>query len=146
MKLNKKGIIAIFISALLFSLTLYTLYSTKNKPETNIYLMQVGAYKNYDNVVKMTRDIENYGVLKENNLYKIFIGVTKDDEVYNKLLDIYGKDLSSYKKVIKVSDEELDEKINKYDKLISKINSKEELDLIIKEELKMITNVLGEKV
>lgn len=143
--MNKKIIIISILASLLMSAAIYGYY-IKNNKESKIYLMQIGAYKNYDNVLKNTKDVSNYFVFKENDLYKVFIGVAASDEAYTKLLNIYGNDYNSYKKTINLSDKDLESKIIKYDSLINKVKTKEEIDLIVKEEIKMISDVFEETI
>ncbi len=131
--------------AVLMSGAIYGFYIKETK-RSSIYLMQIGAYKNYDNVIKNTKGIENYFVLKENDLYKVFIGITASDDVYTKLLKTYGNEYNSYKKTINLTDKELENKIIKYDSLINKVETKEEMDIIIKEEIKMVSNIFDETV
>lgn len=140
--MNKKLFAIITVVTLLFSFVIYKLYNGEDK--NLIYLMQVGAYRNYDNAIKLSEDLDNYFILKEDDLYKIYIGLTKSDEVYNKLVNLYASNISSYKKILNIYDEELDYKITKYDELLSKTNNKEDIDLIMKEEVKMINEYIGE--
>lgn len=62
------------------------------------YILQEGAFKNYNGVIKTTRNYNNYVISKEDELYKIYIGVTLDKEVYNKLISMYSKTSSTYMK------------------------------------------------
>ena len=143
--MNKKIIVISVVTALMFSAAIYGYYIKIKKPSA-IYLMQIGAYKNYENVLKNTKGIENYLVLKENDLYKVFIGIAASDETYTKLLNVFGNEYNSYKKTITLSDKNLEDKIIKYDSLINKVNTKEEIDLIVKEELKIVSNIFDETI
>ena len=119
-------------------------YITNNSLIFFIYnILQVGAYSNYDNVVKNTRELENYIVYEENNLYKIFIGITSDTEIYNKLVTTYASNLSTFKKTVKINNEEIENKINNFDKVIKNTDDKTNLNIIIKEELKILEKFLN---
>ena len=143
--MNKKILILSILIALVFSFAIYGYYVNLNK-KNFIYLMQVGAYKNYDNAIEISKNIDNYFIIKEEDLYKVFIGITASDEVYSKLLDLYALEFNSYKKTVHLNDKELTNKIIKYDSLIKKIDSKEEVDMIIKEEFKLLSNITIENV
>ena len=100
--MNKKIILILIALSLCFSFLMYKIYRKTENESTPIYLIQVGAYKDYNNLSEATKNYENYIVRKEEGLYKIFIGVTKDEEVLSKLLSIYLDGRDNYKKVLKI--------------------------------------------
>lgn len=140
--MNVKKVIILVILSICFFFMIYRNYKSKESKFEEIYILQVGAYKNYDNVVKMTRDLDNYIIYEENNLYKIFLGVTLREDIFNKLESFYNEDYSIFKKVIKISNEEYINNLKKYDTLINKTNDKEILDNIVKKELRELEVVL----
>lgn len=144
-KINIKGCAIILGIALLFSCIIYIKYKNNDKGTNEYYILQVGAYKNYDNVIKKTREYENYIIYEEDDLYKIFIGITKDNELYDKLSKIYANNSNTFKKVIKIRDEEFETKIKNYDKVINKTDDKTNLNIIIKEELKLLEKLLNKQ-
>ena len=132
--MNKKIILILIIIVCLFTCGIFGLYK-KEKPIYNKYfLLQVGAYKNYDSISKKTKEYENYLVLKEDDLYKLYIGVTKDDEVYKKLVNLYTNTSSIYKKEISISNKKFNDTLTKYDSLIKNSEDIKEINLIIKSE------------
>ena len=139
---NKKIILILIIIVCLFTCGIFGLYK-KEKPIYNKYfLLQVGAYKNYDSISKKTKEYENYLVLKEDDLYKLYIGVTKDDEVYKKLVNLYTNTSSIYKKEISISNKKFNDTLTKYDSLIKNSEDIKEINLIIKSELKFLEEIL----
>lgn len=136
----KKIIIPIILS-LCFFLLIYKNYKNKKVEYKEIYILQIGAYKNYDNIINKTKYLDNYLIYEENNLYKIFVGVTLNNNTYNKLESFY-KDDSTFKKVIKINNEEYIDNLKKYDTLINETNDKEVLNTIIKKELRELEVVL----
>jgi len=141
--MNIKKIVILLIIALFFSSIIYFKYNKEENTAKEYYILQVGAYSNYDNVVKNTRELENYIVYEENNLYKIFIGITSDTEIYNKLVTTYASNLSTFKKTVKINNEEIENKINNFDKVIKNTDDKTNLNIIIKEELKILEKFLN---
>lgn len=140
--MNKKIILILIIIVCLFTCGIFGLYK-KEKPIYNKYfLLQVGAYKNYDSISKKTKEYENYLVLKEDDLYKLYIGVTKDDEVYKKLVNLYTNTSSIYKKEISISNKKFNDTLTKYDSLIKNSEDIKEINLIIKSELKFLEEIL----
>ena len=140
--MNKKKILGVVIISLIFSIFIFKKYKASENSYKTLYVIQVGAYKDYENVIKNTRNFDNYIVYEENNLYKIFIGLTFDKNIYDKLINIYVKDNSSFQKEIKVTNDEFIKNINTYDTLIKNTNDKERLNLIIKEEMKLLNKLL----
>lgn len=136
----KKIIIPIILS-LCFFLLIYKNYKNKKVEYKEIYILQIGAYKNYDNIINKTKYLDNYLIYEENNLYKIFVGVTLNNNTYNKLESFYEND-STFKKVIKINNEKYIDNLKKYDTLINETNDKEVLNTIIKKELRELEVVL----
>lgn len=139
--MNYKKIIIPIILSLCFFLLIYKNYKNKKVEYKEIYILQVGAYKSYDNVINKTKYLDNYIIYKENDLYKIFLGVSLNNNTYNKLENFYNED-STFKKVIKISNEEYINNLKKYDTLINETNDKELLNTIIKKELRKLEIIL----
>lgn len=142
--MNKKFLLILIITCL-FSCSIFGLYKRKSVVKNKYYLLQVGAYKNYDSISKKTKEYENYLVLKEEDLYKLYIGVTKDKEVYKKLVNLYASTSSIYKKEITLSNQKFDDTLTKYDSLIKNSEDIKEINLVIKSELKFLEEMLAKK-
>ena len=136
--MNKKFLLILIIITCLFSCSIFGLYKRKSVVKNKYYLLQVGAYKDYDSISKKTKEYENYLVLKEEDLYKLYIGVTKDKEVYKKLVNLYASTSSIYKKEITLSNQKFDDTLTKYDSLIKNSEDIKEISLVIKSELKFL--------
>lgn len=143
--MNKKFLLILIIITCLFSCSIFGLYKRKSVVKNKYYLLQVGAYKNYDSISKKTKEYENYLVLKEEDLYKLYIGVTKDKEVYKKLVNLYANTSSIYKKEITLSNQKFDDTLTKYDSLIKNSEDIKEINLVIKSELKFLEEILAKK-
>lgn len=141
--MNIKKVVVLLVIALFFSFLIFKKYNAQEDSTNEYYILQVGAYSNYDNVIKYTKNLENYIIYEEENLYKIFIGITENIDTYNKLVNIYANNLNTFKKVIKIKNEEIKNKIMNFDKIINSTNDKAKLNLIIKEELKMLEKLLN---
>lgn len=139
--MNKKILLIFIVLSIILSITLYKKYKS-NTSYNKYYILQVGAYKDINNISKVTKNYNNYIVYKEDNLYKIFIGVTKDIDIYNRLVDTYSDKTSSFKKEIIINDTNFNKKISEYDNLINKIDKTSDLDIIIKSELKELKLIL----
>lgn len=140
--MNKKIIIFSILMSLLFSFAFYKIYQNRKISNTELYLLQIGAYKNYINAVNVTKNLDNYFILKEDDLYKVFVGLTLNEYVYDKLLNIYAKDYNSYKKVVKMDNDDVIDEIDKYDKLLINLDKKEEIDMVLKEEIRNFSDLI----
>lgn len=133
----------LLISISIFLVTFITIKYFENKCSyVTYYILQEGAFKNYNGVIKTTRNYNNYVISKEDELYKIYIGVTLDKEVYNKLISMYSKTSSTYMKKVNINNKEFYNKVRTYDNLIKNSDNLKEVDLIVKEELKLLKKIL----
>ena len=140
--MNKK-IIFLLISVSIFLVAFITIKYFENKGSyVTYYILQEGAFKNYNGVIKITRNYNNYVISKEDELYKIYIGVTLDKEVYNKLISMYSKTSSTYMKKVNINNKEFYNKVRTYDNFIKNSDNLKEVDLIVKEELKLLKKIL----
>ena len=140
--MNKK-IIFLLISISIFLVAFITIKYFENKCSyVTYYILQEGAFKNYNGVIKTTRNYNNYVISKEDELYKIYIGVTLDKEVYNKLISMYSKTSITYMKKVNINNKEFYNKVRTYDNLIKNSDNLKEVDLIVKEELKLLKKIL----
>lgn len=140
--MNKK-IMFLLISVSIFLVAIITIKYFENKCSyVTYYILQEGAFKNYNGVIKTTRNYNNYVISKEDELYKIYIGVTLDKEVYNKLISMYSKTSSTYMKKVNINNKEFYNKVRTYDNLIKNSDNLKEVDLIVKEELKLLKKIL----
>lgn len=133
----------LLISVSIFFVAFITIKYFENKCSyVTYYILQEGAFKNYNGVIKTTRNYNNYVISKEDELYKIYIGVTLDKEVYNKLISMYSKTSSTYMKKVNINNKEFYNKVRTYDNLIKNSDNLKEVDLIVKEELKLLKKIL----
>ncbi len=136
-----------FLITFLISYYYFTIYKTNSEKEkykieiTKIYYAQIGAYKNEDNVSKVTKNLKNYVVEKIDNIYHIYVGVSFYKENILKIKEIYTKNGNNiYVREDLMSNENLFNSINKYDELILTTNDTNTIIQIEKE----ILNKYGE--
>jgi len=141
--MNKKIILIVLIISLCFSFMIYKFYKKTKKENTEIYLIQVGAYKDYNNLSEATKNYDNYIIRKEGDLYKIYIGVTRDEEVYNKLVSLYSDGKENFKKVMKVTNEKFENNLIVYDNIIKNSENKSDISIVVKSSLKELENLLN---
>lgn len=135
----KKVLIPIFLSVICGSICgklVYDIYDkdiSKEIQGEKIYLLQAGAYSTYDSMVKNTL-INNYIYYEDyDGLYKAIIGITENYNNIELIKNSYGKEVIVSEYYSK--NKELNEKIKEYDKKISKMNNKEEIQNTVLEML-----------
>ena len=95
----KKYLFAIIISLLVgFLLSNYILKQyddykgiTVYKDGEMLYFIEYGVYDNYSDMEKNTINLENYIYQVDDNKYYVYIAITKNDEVLNKINNYYKK-------------------------------------------------------
>ena len=63
------------------------------KAEETVYMLLYGSYNSKDKVEKLK--INNYFVINSNNYYEVYVGITKNIEIANKIRGIYKKNKES---------------------------------------------------
>ena len=136
--MNKKVfLISAFIS-LIFSFGILKMYNALSNFKTIGYLVQVGAYNNLDNAINASHNYNYSFVMKDNDMYKIYLALLLSDEAYNKVVNSYEVNDTSFKKVIVINDRDFSNKISDFDTAIIKCDSLEKLKAILKEEIEII--------
>ena len=100
-----------------------------------IYLIQAGAYSNYDNMINNTL-LSNYVYYHdEDGLYKSIIGITLNKNNIDKITNTYNGNviITEYYS----NDTNLNNKINEYDQKIEKTTNNDEIKKIVLETLEL---------
>ncbi|MEG2457967.1 MAG: SPOR domain-containing protein [Bacilli bacterium] len=138
--MNKKFIILCIIIGFSFSLLILFIYkknNINNVEDTKIYLLQAGAFKDYDNAVKLTKSLQTYTVIKEDMLYKVYVSVARSKTNAEKLKVFYNNMGNNiYIRVQIINDKKFNDILSKYDELISETNDKNTLLTLSRELLK----------
>lgn len=109
-----------------------------------IYLLEDKSYNDYDSM-KSNTNISSYIYYEDNGKYNTVIAMTKNKDNIDKIKSVYNDELVIEKYLL--GDEDINNKINKYDLEISNTNDKEEIKTIVsdiiatykdKEDIKMI--------
>lgn len=143
MKKTIKTILASFLIGALLSLLVIFKFQ-KQLPfleEKNIVtVFQIGVYKSIENAQKKQEEYNNSIIIKDNDYYRVFIGVA-EDKTCEKLLENYylTQNINVYPKEIEVTKKFLEE-IKNYEKKISK----EDVSLMEKMNAEMMKKLEGE--
>ena len=134
-KLNKV-FIPIFLSIIcgfLCGRLMFSIYEDKGSNIINsdiIYLLEDTSYKDY-NTMKSKENISNYIYYEDNGNYNTVIAMTKNKDNIDKIKSIYNKDLNVTEYLL--NDNDINNKIEEYDKKIVNTNDNEEIKTIVSE-------------
>ena len=137
----KKVLIPCFLSIICGSICGKLIYGIYDKEideyisGEKIYLIQAGAYSDYDNMVKNT-SLNNYVYYKDDDgLFKSIVGVTENKDNIEKIKNTYSNEVivSEYYS----TDTELNQKINELDKKLNQTDTKEEIQKLVLEVLNL---------
>lgn len=132
--MNKKFLISIIIVIILGIVSAKSVYSLSDdiNKKNMYYFLQLGVYENLDNLNEDTKNIDDKIVLKENNNFYVYVGISKDKNNLKKLSNMY-KNLG-YNLLIKtkaIVSEEFIANLEQFDKLLKQTNDLEELKKIM---------------
>lgn len=130
----KKTIILSLIFTLLGTLTGLIVNTNHNKQirtfneEKKYYFLQEGIYSNEKNMLENTKELDSKLVINENNKYYVYLGITKEEKIAQKIKNIYqNKGYSLYIKEINISNEEFYNNVTQFDLLINNTNKENEI-------------------
>lgn len=135
----KKVMIPIFLSVICGGICgklVYDIYEPEVEEAIvgkKIYLIQAGAYSDYDSMINNTM-VNNYIYYEDKDgLYKAIIGVTENYDNISKIVSTYSGEVivSEYYS----EDREMNTKIEEYDKKINEASNEEEIKKVVLETL-----------
>ncbi len=93
--------------------------TTFNESDESIYFLQQGVYSNEESILSNTKEISDYIYFKEDDKYKVYVGITTNKENAEKISNIFkDKNIDIYIKEMGISDKAFVEKLKQYDELI----------------------------
>lgn len=139
----KKFIITVLIAILIgyiYGKIVFNQYDKKlekvfNQTET-LYFLQQGVYSNKENVLKYANKINYYLVIKDDDFYRVYVGITKNKNNINKIKEIYtnsGNEI--YVREIASSNAGFFEVLNQYDMLLESVEGENQILQIQKQVL-----------
>ncbi len=116
--------------------------NVKNKAEAKskplVYAFQVGVFKNYNNALNMQKSYQNAKIVKDKDVYRLFIGITGENS--DLLKEILGDNDYYYVKEISLTDD-VYANILKFDRLLRE-TAKENQKEVIKQMLGILPDEL----
>ncbi len=135
-KLLKKIFLPIFLSVLcgfLCGKLMFSIYEDKEKnilTSNVIYLLEDTSYNDY-NTMKSSFVSNNYIYYEENGKYNTVIAMTKNRDNIDKIEKVYNKDFKIVEYLL--SDDEINNKLDEYDKKIGNTSDNDEIKLLVEE-------------
>lgn len=135
-KLLKKVFLPIFLSVVcgfLCGKLMFSIYEDKEKnilTSNVIYLLEDASYNDY-NTMKSSFVSNNYIYYEENGKYNTVVAMTKNRDNIDKIGKAYNKNFKIVEYLL--SDEEINNKLNEYDKKIDNTSDNKEIKLLVEE-------------
>ena len=131
--MSKKFIISIFFVIILGFVSAKIVYSKTNdrKDDNTIYFLQIGVYKSKEQANDDTKSIDNKLILKEDNKYYVYSGISKNKDNLKKISKLYNNlGYNLYIKQKRIINQEFLVNLEQFDKLLSDTNINEEINTI----------------
>ena len=131
------------ISIIIGSICGKLMFNIYNKEMTDVFkssekllFLQSGVYSSKESMETECRRLNSYIYTKDDKYYRVFIGITKQSALVNKLKEYYGDTANDiYVKEIEVNNPAFNEILDQYDQLLANTDDKETIWTIIKQVL-----------
>ena len=133
----KRKFILPIIFALIFGFLcanyVLALYSEDSSLNNTIYFLQAGAYKNKESSNNDLKDIDNKILIKEEDKYYLYVGITTDIKEAERIKKLYQKNnIDLYIKEKIVENDSFYLELEQYDILLKNAKSYEEVNAVFK--------------
>jgi len=125
-------ILAVILGYLCASFALDEYHTNYKDIPNNIYYLQIGAYNNKDNIEKDLENITNKLIVKEDDKYYVYVGITTDYTNALKIRDLYKeKNVNLYIKDGYINNKDFILELEQYDILIKNSKTYEEVNSVL---------------
>jgi len=119
--------------AFFFGNTILKAYQTNVKPvfkeEQTVYVLQQGVYSSLESAQENTKNISHYIYIKDDDYYRVFVGMSKNKKNAEKLEGMYKKMGNNiYVKEITIDNADFLKKLDNYDSVVE--NASEYITMI----------------
>ncbi len=115
----------------------------KSKKEENIlmYILQIGAFEAKENAFQKQTEYPNSIIYKDNDLYRVIIGASTDQEALEKMKDLVkNEQINFYQKQIQISSEN-EKLLQDYNLLLKNATDEDTIRLLNQKILEKMVNV-----
>lgn len=128
--------IGILIGRYIFNEYKATAETTMKDINSSIYLMQYGVYSTEESMIQNSKKLKNYFYFKDNDGYHVLIGITKKEDLKQKIMNAYKITENIYMKKENTNNQEFLNLLDQYDNLVS---STDDSDTIINAEKQILS-------
>lgn len=132
--MKKKSVIYVLLSILIgfcigkyiyngYSMEAENVFKDSNK-NSDVYLVQYGVYSNNDLMLQNTKKLKNYFYYVDDNKYHVLIGITKNIDLKEKIMNAQGIKDDVYMKKVNIDNVTFLESLNQYDNLVLNTSDK----------------------
>lgn len=136
----KKKLMILFLAILvgaILSIPALSLKKGAKITKTNMYVLQLGVYKNYDNALEKKGELEGSVIYKKGDNYYVLAGISKEVENLSFMEEcLKTKDIPYYKKQMNILYDE--DTYDKYVLLLKKIKDEDSLKKVNEKLLKVV--------
>ena len=128
-----KFIVPILIAIVLGFLSakiVYGLYDSSESIFYNSYFLQWGVYSDKETLNKTLKDrkIDSYLIVEEDKKYYVYVGITTDKKLAEKIKEIYEKKGNKiYIKTVNLANTEFYSNLEQYDVLLKGVDKEEDI-------------------
>lgn len=131
--MNKRKILFSIFIGICFALFLFFNYREKEINPYKVYMLQIGAFKNYNNAISYVKNYDNYIIKEEDGMYKVVLGLSSNKDNINKIKEFYNfDDNNMYIKEENMSDKTFKEYLEKFDIIMSNVKNNKSINLLNK--------------
>ena len=135
-------ILAVILGYLCASYALDEYNMNYKNVDNNVYYLQIGAYSNKDNIEKDLSSLTNKLIVKEDNKYYVYVGITTDYTNALKIRDLYKeKNIHLYIKDGYINNKDFILELEQYDILIKNSKTYEEVNSVLESILATLEEV-----
>jgi len=115
--------------------------------DTNsLYFLQQGAYNNLDVIKKNCKKLEQYIIVEENDKYYVYVGVTKDKILADKIKATFKEEeIDLYVKEVYINDQTFVNEVEQYDVLLDTSKTMKEINSVMKSVLATYEEIVLKK-
>ena len=98
------------------------------KLDKNVYMLKYDTYKNKEDMLNNTSNLERYIYIEKDNKFYVYVAVAKTMDSINKLKNIYSDNLKVEK--VNIKNDGFIQNLDEYEKLLKSTNDTDSLKVI----------------
>ena len=109
----------------------------------NLYFIQYGVFSNLDSLEENTISLQNYVYNKQDNLYYVYVGITKLEENAKKIVNYYKKNgTETILKEFAITNKEFLDALTNYDEILKNTEDENVISSVLNQTLSKYEEVV----